>query len=359
MAKILVAMSGGVDSSVAAALLKEKGYEVIGVTMEVWDGESLPEDGTRHSCYGPGEEEDIEDARRVAQVLGIPFYTFDLRKEYKIEVLDYFCHEYLLGRTPNPCVRCNRRVKFDALTKKAQDIGLEFDYVASGHYARVEYDESKRRYLLKKARDMTKDQSYFLSSLSQKQLGHSVFPLGSYTKGEVRKMAQALGLGIDDKPESQDFFAGNYSSLLGTVAKPGPILNKEGKILGEHRGIHFYTIGQRKGLGISAGDPLYVTAIDQEKNVIVVGPKEEVYGDELVASEVNWIAIERLRQPTEVRAKIRYLHKEAQAIISPLDEDKVRVKFKEPQMAITPGQAAVFYDNDTVIGGGTIERMGR
>ena len=359
MAKVVVAMSGGVDSSVAAALLKEKGYEVIGVTMKVWEGEALSGDGIHHACYGPGEEDDIEDARNVAQVLGISFYTFDLKEEYKAEVLDYFCQEYLLGRTPNPCVRCNRRVKFDALIKKAQDIGLEFDYVASGHYARVEYDESERRYLLKKARDMAKDQSYFLSSLSQKQLGHSVFPLGSYTKGEVRKMAQALGLGIDDKPESQNFIAGGYSTLLEAMAKPGPILDRRRNILGRHRGIPFYTIGQRKGLGISAREPLYVIAIEPERNAIVVGCKEEVYGDELVASEVNWIAIERLRQPTEVKAKIRHLHKEAQAIISPLDEDKVRVKFKEPQMAITPGQAAVFYDNDTVIGGGPIERMGR
>jgi len=357
--KVVVAMSGGVDSSVAAALLKERGYEVTGVTMKVWDGEALAGDGTRHSCYGPGEEEDIEDAERVAQVLEIPSYTFDLRQEYKIEVLDYFCHEYLLGRTPNPCIRCNRRVKFDALLKKARDNGLEFDYFASGHYARVEYSESKRRYLLKKARDMTKDQSYFLFSLSQEQLGCCLFPLGSYTKGEVRKMARALGIGVDDKPESQNFIAGGYSSLVEAVAKPGPILNNRGNIVGEHRGISFYTIGQRKGLGISSKEPLYVTAIERERNAIIVGTKEEVYGDELIASELNWIAIEELKRPIEVKAKIRYLHKEAEAVVIPLDKDKVRVKFKEPQMAIAPGQAIVFYDGDMVVGGGTIEQLGK
>ena len=359
MAKVAVAMSGGVDSSVAAALLKEKGYEVIGVTMKVWDGETLPANGTRHACYGPGEEEDLEDARKVAQVLGIPLYIFDLRQEYKIEVLDYFCHEYLSGRTPNPCIRCNRRVKFDALLEKARDTGIEFDYFATGHYARVEHDESGSRYLLKKAKDMAKDQSYFLFALSQEQLSNSLFPLGNHTKEEVRKMARDLELGIDDKSESQDFFAGDYSSLLGKVARPGPILNKEGEILGEHRGIPFYTIGQRKGLGISSKEPLYVTAIDQGKNVIVVGPKEEAYGDELVAMELNWIAIQELSRPIDLKAKIRYLHKEAEAMVIPLDEDKVHVKFKEPQMAITPGQAVVFYDDDTVIGGGTIERAGR
>lgn len=359
MPKVAVAMSGGVDSSVAAALLKEKGYEVIGVTMKVWDGETLPANGTRHACYGPGEEEDLEDARKVAQVLGIPLNIFNLRQEYKIEVLDYFCHEYLSGRTPNPCIRCNRRVKFDALLEKARDTGIEFDYFATGHYARVEHDESRSRYLLKKAKDMAKDQSYFLFALSQEQLSNSLFPLGNHTKEEVRKMAWDLELGIDDKSESQDFFAGDYSSLLGKVARPGPILNKEGEILGEHRGIPFYTIGQRKGLAISSKEPLYVTAIDQEKNVIVVGPKEEVYGDELVAMELNWIAIQELSRPVDVKAKIRYLHKEAEAMVIPLDEDKVHVKFKEPQMAITPGQAVVFYDDDIVIGGGAIERAGR
>ena len=355
MAKVLVAMSGGVDSSVAAALLKERGYEVIGVTMKVWDGGSLPWDGARHGCYRPGEEEDIEDTWEIAQVLGIPLYTFDLRQEYRAEVLDYFCHEYSLGRTPNPCVRCNRKIKFGALVEKARDSGLEFDYVATGHYARVEYDESKSRYLLKEAIDMTKDQSYFLFSLSQEQLGCSLFPLGSYTKGEVRNTAQVLGLGVADKPESHDFIAGGYSTLVETMPEPGPILNRQGNILGQHRGILFYTVGQRKGLGISYREPLYVTAIDRERNAIIVGTKEEVYGYELIASELNWIAIEELMQPIEVKAKIRYRHKEAEAMVIPLDEDRVRVKFKEPQMAITPGQAVVFYRGG-VVGGGTIEQ---
>lgn len=360
MPRVVVTMSGGVDSSVAAALLKEKGYEVIGVTMKVWNGEACSgEKGVHHSCYGQSEEEDIEDAGKVAQVLGIPFYVFDLRQEYKTEVLDYFCHEYLLGRTPNPCVRCNCRVKFDALLKRTQDYGLEFDYFASGHYAQVEYDESKHRYLLKKAKDVTKDQSYFLFPLSQEQLGCSLFPLGSHTKREVREMARALRLGVADKPESQNFIAGGYSTLVETAAKPGPILDSQGNILGQHRGIPFYTIGQRKGLRISAKGPLYVTAIDQERNAIVVGIKEELYRDELVTSELNWIATGGLRRPIEVKAKIRYHHKEAEAMVAPLGKDRARVKFEEPQMAITPGQAIVFYDGDVVVGGGTIEQVER
>ncbi len=358
-------MSGGVDSSITAALLKEKGYEVIGITMRIWGGEALNTEGTHHGCYGPWEDKNIEDARKVTQILGIPFYIFDLREEYKIEVLDYFRREYLLGRTPNPCVRCNRRVKFDALVKKAWESGIGFDYFATGHYVQVEYDRSKQRYLLKKARDLKKDQSYFLFSLSQEQLSRSLFPLGNYLKEDVRGMARSMELGISDKPESQDFATGDYPFLFHNThtmeagTRPGPILDRQGHILGEHHGIPFYTIGQRKGLGISSGERLYVTAIYPEKNTIVVGTKREVYGDNLIASGLNWITIGELRQPIEIKAKIRYLHKEAEAVVTPLGGDKACVKFKEPQMAITPGQAIVFYDGDIVVGGGTIEQAGK
>ncbi len=350
--RAVVAMSGGVDSSVAAALLKEKGYEVIGVIMKTWSEEVPHGEMTRLGCYRPGDE---EDARMVAQILGIPLYPLDVTQEYKAEVIDYFCQEYSLGRTPNPCIRCNRKVKFEALTKKVRCLGIEFDYFATGHYARVEYNGSKQRYVLKKARDITKDQSYFLFSLSQEQLGCSLFPLGDYTKKDVRKIAFDLRLGVYNKPDSQDFIAGDYSSLL-RAAQPGPILNKHGKVLGTHQGIPFYTIGQRKGLGISAGEPLYVTSINREKNAIVVGTKEDVYADELIASELNWIAIPELRQQIEVKAKIRYLHQGAEAVITPLDDGKVYVKFREPQMAIAPGQAVVFYQGEEVWGGGIIEK---
>ncbi len=333
--KVAVAMSGGVDSSVAAALLKEKGYQVSGVTMKIWGGGSLTEGKRRHGCYGPGEDEDIEDARRVAQTLGIPFHVIDLRQEYQAEVLDYVRHEYLSGRTPNPCLRCNHKIKFDALLKKAQDSGVEFDYFATGHYARVEYSESRHRYLLKKARDLSKNQSYFISYLSQERLSRLLVPIGDYTKEEVRKKAACFGLGIADKPDSQDFIAGGYFSIV-EAAPPGQILDEQGNILGSHRGIPFYTVGQRKKLGIAAREPLYVTRIDPDKNAIIVGSKEETYRDELIASGMNWIAIEELKQPINAKARIRYLHKEAEAIIKPLDGDKVYIKFDKPKMAITP-----------------------
>jgi tRNA-specific 2-thiouridylase len=349
-------MSGGVDSSVAALLLRGKGHQLIGVTMRIWDGGAPAKEGTHHGCYGAGEEEDIEDASKVAKILGIPFYTIDLGKEYRSEVLDYFCREYLSGRTPNPCIRCNRQIKFDALVQRIRDIGIEFDYLATGHYANVGYDKDHCRYLLRKARDLTKDQSYFLFALSQEQLGLSLFPLGGYTKTEIRKIASENELGIDDKAESQNFINGGYSVLIEEMAKPGPVLDNQGNVLGQHRGIPFYTIGQRRGLGISRGEPLYVTAIDLDRNAIIVGGREAIYGDELIASNLNWIAIEELKQPVEAKVKIRYLSNGADAKITSLDKDEINVKFREPQKAITPGQAVVFYDGDIVLGGGTIER---
>lgn len=358
MTKVVVGMSGGVDSSVAAALFKSKDYEVAGVTMRIWDGDIFPE-GPRHGCYGPGEMEDIEDTQRVCQYLGIPLHIIDLREEYKAEVLDYFCCEYMRGRTPNPCVRCNRMIKFHALIKKIRDSEIEFDYFATGHYARVSYDETRGRYVLKKAKDSRKDQSYFLFSLSQHQLSYSLFPVGNLIKDEVRNTARSLGLGVDSKPESQDFISGDCSAFIMAEAQPGPILDEQGNTLGRHRGIQFYTIGQRRGLGISSKQPLYVTAIKPEINAIVAGSKQELYHDELIASELNWIAMENLAHPIDVRAKIRYHHNEAQARVIPLDKDKAQVKFQEPQISITPGQAVVFYDGDLVVGGGTIERFGQ
>ena len=357
-------MSGGVDSSVAACLLKKQGYRVSGVTMQIWQGEAAFEEGKHHACYGPGEGEDIEDARKVCQILDIPFHIIDLRQEYKTEVLDYYCNEYLSGRTPNPCFRCNSTVKFGALLRKTRESarlsghggqGIEFDFFATGHYARVEYNKEKKRYLLKKAADLSKDQSYFISSLSQEQLARALFPIGNFTKSEIRKMATDFGLPVDNKPESQDFIAGGYQSLIGATPT-GPITDRQGNVLGEHRGIPFYTIGQRKGLGISSEEPQYVIEIDSESNTIVVGNREQLYNNELIASGLNWIAIEKLERPIEVAARIRYRHKEAEATVTPMDENKVFVKFNQPQPAITPGQTVVFYQGDVVVGAGTIER---
>ena len=358
--KVVVAMSGGVDSSVAAAILKEEGYQVIGVTMQIWPSDELADEGDRFGgCCGLGA---IEDAKRVAYKLGIPHYVMNFRDIFAQKVIANFCREYSLGRTPNPCIRCNQYIKFDALLERAKGLGA--DFVATGHYARIEKDKASGRYLLKKGIDRRKDQSYVLYPLTQEQLGHTLLPIGNFTKVRVREIARELELPVAAKPESQEicFVPDNdyhrfLKEYIPLAEKPGPILNKQGNILGEHQGIIFYTIGQRKGLGISAREPLYVVAIDRERNAIIVGTKKEVYGSELIASELNWIAMEEPKRPMRVKAKIRYLHQEAEAMVTPSGENRVQVRFEEPQMAITPGQAVVFYDGNIVVGGGTIEQV--
>lgn len=349
MSKVIVGMSGGVDSSVAAALLKEQGYEVVGITLRV-----KPDDGS---------SDDIRMAQAVAKKLDIGFQTVDCTELFAREVIDHFCAEYGRGRTPNPCVRCNEHVKFAVLLDKARELGAEF--IATGHYARIESDGRSRRYHLKKGRDRGKDQSYFLYFLKQNIMERILLPLGVLKKEDVRIIARALGLASSGREESRDvcFVAGgDYRGFVGArmpqSSEPGPIIDCEGKTLGSHRGILSYTIGQRRGMGISAGEPLYVTRIDAERNAIIVGSKADVYGDELAASNLNWIEIDALKRPIEVKARIRYRHREGEAIVTPLPNDEVSVKFARPQMAITPGQAVVFYNGSVVVGGGTIERAG-
>jgi tRNA-specific 2-thiouridylase len=356
--KVVIAMSGGVDSSVAAALLKEQGYEVIGVTMNLY---SLPKEVCRsenlRSCCGRQAQ---EDANRVAVALGIAHFVVDFRREFEQTVIEDFSREYRRGRTPNPCIRCNQFIKFDLLLERANKLGA--DHIATGHYAQVEWDPTAGRYLLKKGKDKDKDQSYFLYTLTQKQLAQTIFPVGGLTKKDVRTIAAKYALPVADKEESQEICFvpdKDYAKLLNDripeAFRPGPILDLEGRVLGEHDGIIHFTVGQRKGMGIAAAHPLYVISIDAEKNAIVVGTNEGLYRSRLEAAEPNFIAIDKLAGPMTVQAKIRYKHAEANATISPLDSGCIWVEFEKPQRAITPGQAVVFYDGDGVVGGGTID----
>ena len=349
MSKIVVGMSGGVDSSVAAALLKEQGYEVVGLTIRV-----KPADGS---------DDDIRVAKSVADKLVIDHHTVDCRKLFDREVVDHFCSEYGRGRTPNPCVRCNEYVKFAVLLNKAQELGAEF--VATGHYARIERDGKSGNYRLKKGRDSGKDQSYFLYFLRQDIMGRILLPLGGMKKEDVRNVARALGLASAEREESHDvcFVAsGDYRGFVGArmplAGEPGSIFDGDGNELGQHHGILSYTVGQRKGMGISAAEPLYVTRIDVGRNAIIVGSKADVYSDELVASHLNWIEFDSLEAPIEVKTKIRYRHREGESVVTPVSRYEVNVKFAQPQMAITPGQAVVFYKGSVVVGGGTIEKAG-
>ena len=354
--KVIVGLSGGLDSSVAALLLKEKGYEVIGVFMKIFDEKDRRFVSFKSACYGP-EEKDIEDAEKVCKILNIPFYIIDLRKEYNEIVFGYFKNEYLGGKTPNPCVICNRFLKFDILLKKSFSSGIRFDYFATGHYARIFFDEKRKRYILKKGIDKEKDQSYFLFLLTQEQLSKIIFPLGDYKKGEIREIAKKNNLHLSDKEESQDFIRGDRFFIFGDFKKEGEIIDKNGNILGKHKGIIYYTIGQRRGIGIAKGKPLYVIEIDGKNNKIVVGEEKDLYKKILIAENINFISIEKLEKSKRVKAKIRYKHNPAQAIITPIGNNKVKIEFETPQKAPTPGQAVVFYENDEVIGGGFISEV--
>lgn len=353
--RIVVAMSGGVDSSVAAALLKEEGNDVIGVTMQLWPKEECGAHGEKSCCSLEG----IRDARYVANKLGIPFYVVDLHAEFKKAVIDYFVDEYLKGRTPNPCILCNEKIKFGVLIEKARQLGAEA--VATGHYALTYFDKETARYLLKEGLDKSKDQSYALFSLSQGQLSRARFPLGSLTKQKVRRLAKDFGFDlVYEKKDSQEicFIEDDYNKYLVKKAKarlrPGHIVDKEGAIFGQHRGAAFYTIGQRRGLGIAHKEPLYVIGIDVLKNEVTVGTKKDVYRNELTAENLNWIGFKKPPAEFKAEAKIRYKHTKAPATVSALKNGRVRVVFDKPQEAPTPGQAVVFYDGDFVLGGGWI-----
>jgi tRNA-specific 2-thiouridylase len=352
---VAIGLSGGVDSSVAAALLKEKGYAVRGITMLIFDGSLELKESQKHACYGPGEIEDLEAAESVCKKLHIPLDTIDLRAEYRQFVIDHFRSEYLAGKTPNPCIVCNRRLKFGFLIEKAKKIGADFEFFATGHYARIVI--SRGRFLLKKAKDLSKDQSYFLYALTPEQLSHTIFPLGTHTKNKVREMARIFGLTTADRTDSQDFIAGgDYSLFFGKdEVKVGEIVDRNGKILGKHRGIIHYTVGQRRGLGIASSRPLYVVKIDAANNRIVVSDRKDLYSQGLIAKDINLIALDKIDKPYRAKVKIRLNSRAVDATVFPYENGKLKVLFNKPQMSVTPGQHAVFYDKDTVIGGGVIQ----
>ena len=351
---IAVGMSGGVDSSVAALLLKNAGHDVAGIMMKLWR-ETSPKAVTGSACYGPDEEKDIEAARGVCAELRIPFYLFDCSTTYEDLIVRDFREEYLAGRTPNPCVRCNPLIKFGLLPEAARQSGLAFDHFATGHYARVSSDGTSGRFLLKTAADPRKDQSYFLYRLSQVQLSRAVFPLGEFLKSQVRKMARDADLPVHDHPDSQDFYSGDLSELVCGPVTEGDIVDRRGTVVGKHTGIWKYTVGQRKGLGLSSPIPLYVIAIEVGKNRLVVGPESETYRLSCFVKETAWIAFDKLIDPQDALVKIRSTSKPARARISPVGDGRALVEFAEPLSAVTPGQSAVFYRDDLVIGGGIIE----
>lgn len=352
---VVVGLSGGVDSSVAAYLLKEQGYDVIGVTMQIWQEEDSCTVEENGGCCGLSA---VEDARRVAQKLDIPYYVMNFRKEFQEQVIDYFTREYLEGRTPNPCIACNRYVKWESLLKRSLEIGA--DYIATGHYARVE-QLPNGRYAIRNSVTAKKDKTYALYNLTQEQLARTLMPVGAYTKDEIRKIAEEAGLLVAHKKDSQEIcfvpdndYAGFIKNSTGKTIPKGNFVLADGKVIGEHQGIIHYTIGQRKGLNLSMGHPVFVTKIRPDSNEVVIGESEDLFVNTLICDRVNFMAMEGLEGEMRLKAKIRYNHPGAECVISPTEDGKVRVTFDQPQRAITPGQAVVFYQGEYVAGGGII-----
>lgn len=353
--KVLVGMSGGVDSSVAAYLLKEQGYEVIGVTMQIWqdDEEFIEKEGGCCSLSA------VADARRVANKIGIPFYVMNFKDAFKRNVIDYFVDEYMEGRTPNPCIACNKFIKFSSFLDKAMAMGI--DYVATGHYAIIE--KHNDRYIIKKSEDDKKDQTYALYNLTQFQLERTLMPCGQYKKSKIREIAKEIGLRVHNKKDSEEICFipdndhGRYiKNRFPNKVREGNFVDKQGNILGTHKGIVYYTIGQRKGLGIAFGKPMYVVDINPFRNEVVLGDLEDLLNTELIAKDTNYIPFDTLKEPMEVEVKIRYSQTPSKAIITPIEDGRVRVNFHEKQRAITKGQSVVFYKDDLLIGGGIIEK---